>query len=134
MVHTLGSGQVERVAGYSITGVAVVRCSFICRRCCIPPSFGFLCAAHSTWTTLLSLLPSTIQLLRKPAASAFLWALFNTSMSFFLFSFQVHEKSILFPMLPIQMMLDSDPLFFGMLQTVASFRYVECFVLQRHVV
>ncbi|KAG8959267.1 Glucosyltransferase-like protein [Tulasnella sp. 419] len=34
------------------------------------------------------------------------WALFNSSLAFFLFSFQVHEKSILLPLLPLTLLMD----------------------------
>lgn len=32
-------------------------------------------------------------------------ALFNSSMAFFLFSFQVHEKSILLPLMPLTLLM-----------------------------
>jgi alpha-1,3-glucosyltransferase len=35
------------------------------------------------------------------------YALFTCSMSFFLFSFQVHEKSVLLPLLPLTIILSS---------------------------
>ena len=38
-----------------------------------------------------------------------LLALLNSSMSFFLFSFQVHEKTILLPLLPITLLLSTAP-------------------------
>uniref|UniRef100_A0A8B9HNW4 Alpha-1,3-glucosyltransferase n=1 Tax=Astyanax mexicanus TaxID=7994 RepID=A0A8B9HNW4_ASTMX len=47
--------------------------------------------------TLLSILPSSIKLLTKPTLWQFKLALVNSSLAFFLFSFQVHEKSILLP-------------------------------------
>lgn len=37
------------------------------------------------------------------------YALLNSSMSFFLFSFQVHEKTILLPLLPITLLLSGAP-------------------------
>uniref|UniRef100_A0A8C2KA67 Alpha-1,3-glucosyltransferase n=1 Tax=Cyprinus carpio TaxID=7962 RepID=A0A8C2KA67_CYPCA len=45
--------------------------------------------------TLLFVLPSSLKLLSKPTLWQFKLALVNTSLAFFLFSFQVHEKSIL---------------------------------------
>eukprot|EP01117_Protostelium_nocturnum_P009713 TRINITY_DN3471_c0_g1_i1.p1 TRINITY_DN3471_c0_g1~~TRINITY_DN3471_c0_g1_i1.p1 ORF type:complete len:489 (-),score=104.06 TRINITY_DN3471_c0_g1_i1:208-1674(-) len=50
--------------------------------------------------TILGVLPSSYNLLRFPSNDRFLFSLFNASMSFFLFSFQVHEKTILLPLLP----------------------------------
>ena len=41
---------------------------------------------------------------RTPTLSLLPYALFQTSMSFFLFSFQVHEKSILLPLLPLTLL------------------------------
>jgi len=38
-----------------------------------------------------------------------LLALLNSSMSFFLFSFQVHEKTILLPLLPLTLLLSTTP-------------------------
>lgn len=38
-----------------------------------------------------------------------LLALLNSSMSFFLFSFQVHEKTILLPLLPMTLLLSTAP-------------------------
>uniref|UniRef100_A0A8C2KTZ0 Alpha-1,3-glucosyltransferase n=1 Tax=Cyprinus carpio TaxID=7962 RepID=A0A8C2KTZ0_CYPCA len=45
--------------------------------------------------TLLFILPSSLKLLSKPNLWQFKLALVNSSLAFFLFSFQVHEKSIL---------------------------------------
>ncbi|XP_060078791.1 dolichyl pyrophosphate Man9GlcNAc2 alpha-1,3-glucosyltransferase-like [Ylistrum balloti] len=46
-------------------------------------------------STLLMCLPSSLNLLFKPSFLRFKYALINCSLVFFLFSFQVHEKSIL---------------------------------------
>ena len=52
--------------------------------------------------TVVSIIPCCIDLFRsRPSQKKLLWALFNCSLSFFLFSFQVHEKSILWPLMPI---------------------------------
>ncbi|KAI5117927.1 hypothetical protein M0805_002006 [Coniferiporia weirii] len=37
------------------------------------------------------------------------WAMLSSSMSFFLFSFQVHEKTILLPLLPLNLLLSGAP-------------------------
>lgn len=60
--------------------------------------------------TLLSILPSSIKLLTKPTLWQFKLALVNSSLAFFLFSFQVHEKSILLPALPVCLMMNELPL------------------------
>uniref|UniRef100_A0A7N8XYL1 Alpha-1,3-glucosyltransferase n=1 Tax=Mastacembelus armatus TaxID=205130 RepID=A0A7N8XYL1_9TELE len=53
--------------------------------------------------TILAVLPSSIRLLIKPTFWQFKLALVNSSLAFFLFSYQVHEKSILLTafMLPL---------------------------------
>lgn len=60
--------------------------------------------------TLLAVLPSSIKLLTKPTLWQFKLALVNSSLAFFLFSFQVHEKSILLPALPVCLLLNDLPL------------------------
>jgi alpha-1,3-glucosyltransferase len=62
-----------------------------------------------------------------------LLALLNSSMSFFLFSFQVHEKTILLPLLPLTLLLstaphDSSTFKLGVLaNNVGVFRFVSIF-------
>ena len=51
--------------------------------------------------TLLASLPSCVQLVRKPTARSFRYSLVVVSLAFFLFSFQVHEKSILLPAIAV---------------------------------
>ncbi|KAJ3059262.1 Glucosyltransferase-like protein, partial [Rhizoclosmatium hyalinum] len=66
--------------------------------------------------TLLAVLPTSINLFLANLKSAdtanpkkLLLTLLNGSLAFFLFSFQVHEKSILIPLMPATMLLgDSD--------------------------
>ncbi|KAM9483604.1 dolichyl pyrophosphate Man9GlcNAc2 alpha-1,3-glucosyltransferase [Clarias gariepinus] len=60
--------------------------------------------------TLLFTLPSSIKLLTKPTLWQFKLALVNSSLAFFLFSFQVHEKSILLPALPVCLLMNELPL------------------------
>ncbi|KAM4628711.1 dolichyl pyrophosphate Man9GlcNAc2 alpha-1,3-glucosyltransferase [Polymixia lowei] len=60
--------------------------------------------------TLLAVLPSSIKLLMKPTFWQFKLALMNSSLAFFLFSFHVHEKSILLPALPACLLLNDLPL------------------------
>ncbi|XP_050401909.1 dolichyl pyrophosphate Man9GlcNAc2 alpha-1,3-glucosyltransferase isoform X1 [Patella vulgata] len=61
-------------------------------------------------TTLLCLLPSSLHLLCKPTITNFKYALVNSSLVFFLFSFQVHEKSILIPAISVCMLANREPL------------------------
>ncbi|KAH8287971.1 hypothetical protein KR018_011379 [Drosophila ironensis] len=55
--------------------------------------------------TLIAALPTNIVLLVKRSKLGFLLALFNTALAFFLFSFQVHEKTILLVALPALFLL-----------------------------
>ncbi|KZO92679.1 glycosyltransferase family 57 protein [Calocera viscosa TUFC12733] len=41
----------------------------------------------------------------SPALRLLPWAMFNSALAFFLFSFQVHEKSILLPLMPLTLLL-----------------------------
>ncbi|XP_041359945.1 dolichyl pyrophosphate Man9GlcNAc2 alpha-1,3-glucosyltransferase-like [Gigantopelta aegis] len=52
-------------------------------------------------STAVLLLPSSIHLLVKPTVENFKLALINSSLVFFLFSFQVHEKSVLLAAMPV---------------------------------
>ncbi|KAJ8392550.1 hypothetical protein AAFF_G00074280 [Aldrovandia affinis] len=61
-------------------------------------------------STLLAVLPSSIKLLMNPTFWQFKLALVNSSLAFFLFSFQVHEKSILLAALPVCLLINDLPL------------------------
>lgn len=61
-------------------------------------------------TTLISLLPSSIDLFLRPNVNKFVLSLINCSLSFFLFSFQVHEKSILLCAIPVLLHMPFDPM------------------------
>lgn len=58
--------------------------------------------------TATALVPSSIHLLFKPKKKHFLYALVNSSLAFFLFSFQVHEKSILIAAIPAILIFPMD--------------------------
>ncbi|XP_052868362.1 probable dolichyl pyrophosphate Man9GlcNAc2 alpha-1,3-glucosyltransferase [Anopheles cruzii] len=60
--------------------------------------------------TVLAVLPCGLHLLlRKPSPGGFLYSLSVTALGFFLFSFQVHEKSILLAALPTILLLPVEP-------------------------
>ncbi|XP_022761599.1 probable dolichyl pyrophosphate Man9GlcNAc2 alpha-1,3-glucosyltransferase [Durio zibethinus] len=59
--------------------------------------------------TLLTCLPSMVQQVLSPSSKGFLYGLLNSSFSFYLFSFQVHEKSILLPLLPLSLLALEEP-------------------------
>lgn len=54
-------------------------------------------------TTLILVLPTCLDLFKNPSKTKFLLSLINCSLTFFLTSFQVHEKSILLVSLPVLM-------------------------------
>ncbi|CAF0791522.1 unnamed protein product [Rotaria sp. Silwood1] len=60
-------------------------------------------------TTSLSILPSCYMLFRRPTVRNFYISLFNVSLCFYLFSFQVHEKTILLPCLPLILLSATYP-------------------------
>jgi alpha-1,3-glucosyltransferase len=65
-----------------------------------------LCALSAT---LVGIAPMGAELLRRaPTPRRFVYALFNSSLAFFLLSYQVHEKSILLPMLPAALLFATE--------------------------
>merc|ERR1711973_615297 len=64
----------------------------------------------SLWSTLLAALPSSLNLLRSPSIDRFIVALVNSALVFFLFSYQVHEKSVLLAALPVCLLMPYKPL------------------------
>ena len=58
----------------------------------------------STVVTAIAFLPSSLALLFRPSKRNFLISLVTSSLSFFLFSFQVHEKSILLTCIPLSLL------------------------------
>nr|XP_005996906.2 PREDICTED: dolichyl pyrophosphate Man9GlcNAc2 alpha-1,3-glucosyltransferase isoform X1 [Latimeria chalumnae] len=59
--------------------------------------------------TFLSLLPTCLKLIAHPTQRGFKLAMVNCSLSFFLFSYQVHEKSILLASLPACLLITEFP-------------------------
>lgn len=72
-------------------------------------------------STVLALLPSCVHLIRRPSIHNFILALVNSSLAFFLFSFHVHEKSILLAVLPATFLLPYYPYVMNWFVTVAAF-------------
>lgn len=60
--------------------------------------------------TTCAALPSCISLYLLPTKNAFIVSLINSALAFFLFSFQVHEKSILLVAVPVLLHFHNDPL------------------------
>ncbi|CAI5738736.1 unnamed protein product [Hyaloperonospora brassicae] len=75
-----------------------------------------------TIMTIVGFLPSVIDLLRrKPTNLRFILSLAVCSLSFFLFSFQVHEKTILLPLLPISFLFAYNALLSGWFSVLSTF-------------
>ncbi|ELR22906.1 glucosyltransferase [Acanthamoeba castellanii str. Neff] len=62
-----------------------------------------------------------LHLMRGPTPRNFLLSLFITSLSFFLFSYHVHEKSILIPLLPLTCLLLESPHLVSWFNIIAAF-------------
>ncbi|XP_048505922.1 probable dolichyl pyrophosphate Man9GlcNAc2 alpha-1,3-glucosyltransferase [Athalia rosae] len=60
-------------------------------------------------TTLVALIPTNVHLFFRPTNRKFILSLINTSLAFFLFSFHVHEKSILLVASPVLLYTHEDP-------------------------
>ncbi|XP_053326040.1 dolichyl pyrophosphate Man9GlcNAc2 alpha-1,3-glucosyltransferase [Spea bombifrons] len=71
--------------------------------------------------TLLSLIPTCIKLTARPSFWGFKLALVSCSLSFFLYSFQVHEKSILLVSLPVCLIINDVPLMSTWFLLVSTF-------------
>ncbi|XP_034237190.1 dolichyl pyrophosphate Man9GlcNAc2 alpha-1,3-glucosyltransferase [Thrips palmi] len=72
-------------------------------------------------STLIVVLPSCLDILFRPNKKKFVYALINSGLTFFLFSYQVHEKSILLASIPVALALPSDPFLSMWFTTVSSF-------------
>ncbi|XP_054787551.1 probable dolichyl pyrophosphate Man9GlcNAc2 alpha-1,3-glucosyltransferase [Prosopis cineraria] len=71
--------------------------------------------------TVLACLPSMTQQIKSPSNQGFLYGLLTSSISFYLFSFQVHEKSILLPLLPASLLAVEEPFLFRWFMQFAMF-------------
>ena len=75
----------------------------------------------ATAATLSVMAPSCILLFRRPSTRMFLLSLANVSLAFFLLAFQVHEKNILMPLLPLSLLWSSHRYFVTSTTAVACF-------------
>jgi alpha-1,3-glucosyltransferase len=71
--------------------------------------------------TLLTVLPAMAQQIRSPSRKGLLLCMASSAFSFFLFSYQVHEKSILLPLLPVTLLAPDVPALAAWLPAVAAF-------------
>ncbi|XP_073830518.1 ALG6 alpha-1,3-glucosyltransferase garnysstan [Musca autumnalis] len=82
-------------------------------------------------TTLLAILPLNAHALFKCQKNTFLFSLYNTAIAFFLFSFQVHEKSILLAALPAICLLPQMPFYVIAFLKVSILSMLPLFVKDR---
>ncbi|KAI8086269.1 glycosyl transferase [Halteromyces radiatus] len=71
--------------------------------------------------TLCVVIPISIHLGLYSSRRRFIYALVNSSLAFFLFSFQVHEKSILLPLLPVTLLVLEEPVATNVMVNTAMF-------------
>jgi len=71
--------------------------------------------------TCIGFLPACIKSMLKPTPISFIYSLVCCSFSFFMFSFQVHEKSILLPLLPATLLILHHPQFVSWLIIIATY-------------
>jgi hypothetical protein len=81
------------------------------------PALIKICAG----STLIAMAPSCVLTLLKPSKDNFILCLIASSFSFFFFGFQVHEKSILLPLLPISLIVLKAPNFVTWQQIIGAF-------------
>lgn len=81
--------------------------------------------------TITACLPSVYYLMRTPNNKQFLLALFNVSMAFFLFSFHVHEKQILLPLLFFGLLIHDMRHYFTFFVTVTTFSMAKLFAMDK---
>ena len=62
----------------------------------------------SLLATFISILPTGMTISLFPRKELLPWAMASSAWGFFLFSFQVHEKSVLLPLLPMTVLLGGD--------------------------
>ncbi|XP_044762888.1 dolichyl pyrophosphate Man9GlcNAc2 alpha-1,3-glucosyltransferase-like isoform X1 [Coccinella septempunctata] len=80
------------------------------------------------FTTLSAVFPSSIDLFSRPNLRKFILALINSSLAFFLFSYQVHEKTILVAALPVVLYTPEDPFVCFWFLFVSVFSMLHLFV------
>nr|XP_008107537.1 PREDICTED: dolichyl pyrophosphate Man9GlcNAc2 alpha-1,3-glucosyltransferase isoform X2 [Anolis carolinensis] len=71
--------------------------------------------------TFLAILPSCIKLTMQPSLRGFKYSLVCCALSFFLFSFQVHEKSILLVSIPVCLLINEIPFMSAWFLLVSTF-------------
>lgn len=84
--------------------------------------------------TLSAIFPSSVDLFLRPSLKKFIPALINSSLAFFLFSFQVHEKSILLVAVPLLLYLPKEPFVCFWFAIISIFSMLPLFVKDRLII
>ena len=71
--------------------------------------------------SLAACVPCCAQQLLRPSRRGLLYAMLNTALAAFLLGFQVHEKSILLPLLPAALLAHDEPVLIRVLGALAAF-------------
>jgi alpha-1,3-glucosyltransferase len=71
--------------------------------------------------TLVAAAPAAVHQALRPSRTGFLYCLASSAFAFFLFSYQVHEKGILLPLLPITLLAGREPGLAAWLPAVGCF-------------
>lgn len=71
-------------------------------------------------STAVCMLPSSLHLLARPTSRHLRYALLNSSLVFFLFSYHVHEKTILLAAIPACMLVSEEPFMAAWFLTVST--------------
>ncbi|KAK9874180.1 hypothetical protein WA026_002532 [Henosepilachna vigintioctopunctata] len=80
------------------------------------------------FTTLSAVFPSSVDLFLRPNLKKFVLALINSSLAFFLFSYHVHEKTILVVSLPILLHFPENPFVCFWFLYISVFSMIPLFV------
>ncbi|BBN05231.1 alpha-1,3-glucosyltransferase [Marchantia polymorpha subsp. ruderalis] len=59
--------------------------------------------------TISACLPSMVQQIYAPSRKGFVYSMLNCSLAFYFFSYQVHEKSVLLPVIPVSLLAIEEP-------------------------
>ncbi|KAH7647559.1 glucosyltransferase [Cryptosporidium bovis] len=86
-----------------------------------------------TTATSIGFIPSCLSNLKSPTKKKFELSLFASSLSFFLFSWQVHEKSIILPLTPALLLMDVFPWLPLNMTIVSSFSLITLSILDKSV-
>eukprot|EP00249_Psilotum_nudum_P001193 c13554_g1_i1 orf=151-1635(-) len=82
-----------------------------------PVTLAYLAMA----ATVFAFIPCVMEQILSPSRKGFLFAMLNSSFAFYLFSYQVHEKSILLPLLPASLLALEEPQLYKLMTSCAMF-------------